>query len=125
MELRVTKEGCRRSDSARPQNLEPGPLVLACGRTASYVFTHNGPDRIAGKLMRCFFMRGGHSPLLHARRPLAAVEVLPGLRDAEAVAKSLELFETRTDEATFEGFEVWDQARMVIPIPPAPATGDP
>jgi hypothetical protein len=45
------------------------------------VFTHDHPDRIAGKLMHCFFMRGGH---------IAAVEVLPGLQDAEAVAKSLD-----------------------------------
>jgi hypothetical protein len=59
--------------------------------------------------MRCFFKRGGH---------IAAVELLPGLNDAEAVEKSREMFETREREAGYEGFEVWDQARMVIQQPP-------
>jgi hypothetical protein len=59
--------------------------------------------------MRCFFKRGGH---------IAAVEVLPGLNDAEAVEKSREMFEARKREAGYEGFEVWDRARMVIQHPP-------
>jgi hypothetical protein len=69
------------------------------------------PPTAASKVMRCFFMRGGH---------ITAVELLPGLNDVEAVAKSHELFEARKREAGYEGFEVWQEARMVIQHPPAP-----
>jgi hypothetical protein len=65
--------------------------------------------------MRCFFKRDGR---------IAAVELLPGLKDAEAVAKSHELFEARKDEEGYEGFEVWQEARMVIQHPPVPAMGE-
>ena len=61
--------------------------------------------------MRCYFMQRGH---------VAAVEVLAGLNDEEAIKKSRELFEERKS-AGYEGFEVWDQARMVTQEPP-PAT---
>jgi hypothetical protein len=54
------------------------------------------PPTAASKVMRCFFMRGGH---------ITAVELLPGLNDVEAVAKSHELFEARKREAGYEGFE--------------------
>jgi hypothetical protein len=72
-----------------------------------------------------FFMRGGH---------VTAVELLPGLNDVEAVAKSHELFGARKREAGYEGFEVWQEARMVTQHPAAsivdgeviaPRRGDP
>jgi hypothetical protein len=55
-------------------------------------------------------MRNGH---------IAAVEAVPGLNDEEAVKKSREMFEARKDEAHYEGFEVWELARMIIQYPPA------
>ena len=59
--------------------------------------------------MRCFFMKQGH---------ITAVELLPGLNDAEAVKKSHELFEARKNEAGYEGFEVWQEARVVFQYSP-------
>jgi hypothetical protein len=61
--------------------------------------------------MRCYFMRGGR---------IEAVEELPGLSDEEAIAKAHALFSER--EHLFEGFELWDRARVLIrhPEPAAP-----
>jgi hypothetical protein len=60
--------------------------------------------------MRCFFLRDGH---------IAAVELLPqGLDDAEAVERSRQMFEERTRESRYEGFEVWDMARVVAQFLP-------
>jgi hypothetical protein len=56
-------------------------------------------------VVRCFFMKQGH---------ITAVEMLPGLNDKEAIEKSHQLFEARKDEAGYEGFEVWERARMVL-----------
>jgi hypothetical protein len=56
-------------------------------------------------VVRCFFMKDGH---------ITAVELLPGLNDEEAVKKSHELFAARKGKAGYEGFEVWEQARMII-----------
>ena len=53
--------------------------------------------------MRCYFLSGGH---------IAAVEELTGLSDEEAVAKARQLYAGRM--ASYEGFEVWDRARIVI-----------
>jgi hypothetical protein len=54
-------------------------------------------------------MRCGH---------IKAVEVIPGLTDEEAVKKSREMFEARKDKAQYDGFEVWEQARLIIQYPP-------
>jgi hypothetical protein len=53
--------------------------------------------------MRCYFLSGGH---------IVAVEILDGLLDEAAVAKAHELYAER--KALYEGFEVWDRARVVI-----------
>jgi hypothetical protein len=55
------------------------------------------------------------------RGHIAAVELLPGLNDEEAAEKSRELFEARKNEAGYEGFEVWELARMVLQYPAAEA----
>ena len=60
--------------------------------------------------MRCYFMRDGH---------IEAVEELPGLADEEAIAKAHSLFSERRH--SFEGFELWDRARVLIRHP-EPAT---
>jgi hypothetical protein len=57
--------------------------------------------------MRCYFMRNGH---------IVSVEEMPGLSDEEAVAKGRHLFEERAPQG-FDGFEVWDRARMLIQYP--------
>jgi hypothetical protein len=62
-------------------------------------------DARAVENVRCFFMKHGH---------ITAVELLPGLNDEEAVKRSHELFAARKNEAGYEGFEVWEQARMII-----------
>jgi hypothetical protein len=59
--------------------------------------------------MRCFFMRSGH---------IGGVEELPGLSDEEAVEKSRSLFAERKDKFQFDGFEVWERARVVFQHPP-------
>jgi hypothetical protein len=64
--------------------------------------------------VRCFFMKHGH---------ITAVELLPGL-DEEAVKRSHELFAARKKEAGYEGFEVWEQARMIIQYPPGAAEAE-
>jgi hypothetical protein len=60
--------------------------------------------------MRCYFMRDGH---------IEAVEELPGLSDEEAIAKAHALFSQR--KHLFEGFEVWDRARVLIRRPESTA----
>jgi hypothetical protein len=59
--------------------------------------------------MRCYFLRG---------RRIAGVEILPlGLSGDEAIARCHVLSSKR--RGTFEGFEVWDQARFVFRGPPS------
>jgi hypothetical protein len=53
--------------------------------------------------MRCYFMRAGH---------IEAVEILEGLTDEEAIEKARSLFTERARE--FDGFELWDRARVVL-----------
>jgi hypothetical protein len=53
--------------------------------------------------MRCYFIRGGH---------IADVDKLTELSDEEAVAKAHALFSERKD--LFEGFELWDGARVLV-----------
>jgi hypothetical protein len=57
-------------------------------------------------------MRDGH---------IEAVEELPGLADEEAIAKFHALFSER--KHVFEGFELWDRARVRIRHP-EPATSN-
>jgi len=57
--------------------------------------------------MRCFFLRNGH---------IAAVEMLPGLSDQDAIAKAQKLF-FLDRQGQFEGFEVWDRTRAVFRHP--------
>jgi hypothetical protein len=56
--------------------------------------------------MRCYFMRGGR---------IEAVEELPGLSDEQALAKADALFSERKHK--FEGFELWNRARVIIRHP--------
>lgn len=56
--------------------------------------------------MRCYFMRGGR---------IEAVEELPGLSDEAAIAKAHALFSERKHK--FEGFELWNRARVIIRHP--------
>ena len=54
--------------------------------------------------MRCYFLRDGH---------IAGVEMLPlGLSDKDAIAGAHALSSKR--KGPFEGFEVWDDARMIF-----------
>jgi hypothetical protein len=53
--------------------------------------------------MRCYFIRCGH---------IADVDKLAEFSDEEAIAKAHALFSGRKD--LFEGFELWDGARMLI-----------
>jgi hypothetical protein len=59
--------------------------------------------------VRLYFMKGGH---------IAGVEAdaLQDLSDQQAINKARELFAARKDE--FDGFKVWQGARMVIQEPP-------
>jgi hypothetical protein len=59
--------------------------------------------------MHCFFMRSGR---------IAGVEELPGLSDEEAVEKSRSLFASRRAQFAYDGFEVWERARVVTQHPP-------
>jgi hypothetical protein len=57
--------------------------------------------------MRCFFLRDGR---------IADFEMLtPGLSDEDAIAQAHILFSKR--KGPFEGFEVWDGARVVFRYP--------
>jgi hypothetical protein len=62
--------------------------------------------------MRCYFIKGGH---------IQAVEELPGLSDEQAVEKSHRLFAAKP-EGRFDGFEVWERARVVLQWPPTELT---
>jgi hypothetical protein len=54
-------------------------------------------------------MKGGHIGGVEA-------DALQDLSDEEAIEKARELFASRRDQ--FDGFEVWQGARMVIQEPP-------
>jgi|HubBroStandDraft_6_1064221.scaffolds.fasta_scaffold1905792_1 hypothetical protein len=58
--------------------------------------------------MRCYFMRAGH---------IAGVEAIPGLPDDEAIRRARELFEERRQSNAYDGFEVWDLARVIFQYP--------
>jgi hypothetical protein len=58
--------------------------------------------------MRCYFMRAGH---------IAGVEAIPGLPDDETIRRARELFEERRQSHAYDGFEVWDLARVVFQYP--------
>ena len=61
--------------------------------------------------MRCYFLRGGQ---------IAAIELLDrSLGDDAAVRQAASAFFAHMGE--FEGYEVWDQNRMVFRIPVAPS----
>ena len=64
--------------------------------------------------MRCFFLRDGH---------IAGVEMLTGLSDKDAIAKAHSLFSERGTR--FDGFEVWDRARVVVRHPKTDACASP
>jgi len=64
--------------------------------------------------MRCYLMKNGH---------IQAVEELPGLWDEEAIEKSRRLFEAKS-KGQFDGFEVWDRARVVIKWPASVASDE-
>jgi hypothetical protein len=57
--------------------------------------------------MRCYFMRDGH---------IQAVEVLTATTDDDAVKEAHGLFREFSGRR-FAGFEVWDQARLVLSYP--------
>jgi hypothetical protein len=59
--------------------------------------------------MRCYFMRAGH---------IAGVEEMPGLSDEQAVEKARSLFLDQKDKLKYDGFEVWELARVVHQFPP-------
>jgi hypothetical protein len=67
--------------------------------------TANSLVAVGVTMMRCYFTRGGH---------IAAVEELPDLSD-EAIAKAHALFAER--KHIFEGFELWDLARVIARYP--------
>lgn len=54
-------------------------------------------------------MRAGH---------IAGVEELPGLSDEEAVKECRVIFEARRVKFAYDGFEVWEKARVVAQHPP-------
>jgi hypothetical protein len=64
--------------------------------------------------MRCFLLRNGH---------VAGVETLPGLSDEAAIAKAHLLFSERS--AQFDGFEVWEGARVVFSLNSHPLAARP
>jgi hypothetical protein len=59
--------------------------------------------------MRCYFMRKGH---------IAGVEAIPGLPDDETIKQAWALFEEKQKSHGYDGFEVWDLARVVFQYPP-------
>jgi hypothetical protein len=64
--------------------------------------------------MWCYFIRGGQ---------IADVGQLAELSDEEAIAKAHALFSERKD--VFEGFELWDGARVLIGHPHLFSQNDP
>ena len=65
--------------------------------------------------MRCYFMKGGH---------IAAVEFLPrDADDAAAILAGKKLFQARSRDR-FDGFEIWDQKRLVFRYPEEEGTGE-
>ena len=60
--------------------------------------------------MRCYFMRAGH---------IAGVEAISGFSDDETIRRARELFEQRRETFAYDGFEVWDLARVVFQYPTA------
>jgi hypothetical protein len=56
--------------------------------------------------MRCYFMTEGH---------IADIKMFSGLSDQDAIAKAHMLFSERGRR--FDGFEVWDRARVLIRRP--------
>jgi hypothetical protein len=58
--------------------------------------------------MRCYFMRAGH---------IAGVEAISGFSDDETIRRARELFEQRRETFAYDGFEVWDLARVVFQYP--------
>jgi hypothetical protein len=58
--------------------------------------------------VRCYFMRAGH---------IADVEAIPGLSDDETIRQARELFEEIRQSHAYDGFEVWDLARVVFQYP--------
>ena len=64
--------------------------------------------------MRCYFIRGGH---------IADVDKLAEFSDEEAITKAHALFSERKD--LFEGFELWDGARVLIGHPELFAQNNP
>jgi hypothetical protein len=56
--------------------------------------------------MRCYLMRSGH---------IEKVEELPGLSDRQAIEKAHAIFEA--SKHRFDGFELWDRARVIIRHP--------
>ena len=63
--------------------------------------------------MRCYFMRDGH---------IEAVEELSGLADNEAIEKAHALFLERKN--LYQGFEVWERARVLVRHPEPPASNN-
>ena len=64
--------------------------------------------------MRCYYMRGGH---------IVDVDKLTELSDEAAITKAHALFSERKD--LFEGFELWDGARVLIGQPQLLAQNNP
>lgn len=52
--------------------------------------------------MRCYFVRNG---------TIRSIEVVRCVSDADAIEHALQLYERRKEQ--FEGFELWDRARLV------------
>src|SRR5579863_766828 len=61
--------------------------------------------------MRCYLYRGGH---------IAGVEVLAGGSDDALIREAHAVFEKRKRKEEFDGFEVWDHARIVYQYPEPP-----
>jgi hypothetical protein len=53
-------------------------------------------------------MRAGH---------IAGVEAIPGLSDDETIRQARVLFEEKREAYAYDGFEVWDLARVVFQYP--------
>jgi hypothetical protein len=75
---------------------------LAGARTGTPATVRRLGAAIWGCPVRCYFIRDGH---------IASVELLTGLSAQDAIAKAHMLFSERGHQ--FDGFEVWDRARLV------------